>query len=277
MKDFLEIDFRVKPPEARDILLALLDNLGYDSFQETETGLKAYVLESDFDEEELKKLSLFSDSSYDISYEIDRLENKNWNEEWETNYEPINVDDKLYIRAPFHPQSGQYTLELVIIPKMSFGTGHHQTTRLMSRLLLANDLRGKRVLDMGTGTGILAILCEKLGASSVDALDNFDWAVENTEENCLLNNCRHIKAEHGDADAIKGREYDMVVANINRNVLLEDIKYYCQTLQSGGQLLLSGFFADDFALINQEVQRHRGKLVAQEEENRWLACQFVLN
>lgn len=276
MKDFLEIDFRLKPVETRDTLLALLDHLGYDSFQETDYGLKAYILESEFDEPELKSVPLFSNPEVEISYEVDRLENKNWNEEWETHYEPINVDDQLHIRAPFHPEASGFPMQLVIIPKMSFGTGHHQTTRLMARLLLKMDLKGKKVLDMGTGTGILAVLSEKLGASAVDAIDNFDWAVENTEENVGLNQCSAITALHGDAEILSGKSYDVVVANINRNVLLEDIKHYRATLETGGALLLSGFFEEDFPLIEAEVQKAGGRLIAQEKEDRWMACRFEI-
>lgn len=276
MKDFLEIDFRIKPAESRDILLALLDHLGYDSFQETDEGLRAYILESAFDESVLKSIPLFSNPQVEITYEIDRLENKNWNEEWETHYEAINVDDQLYIRAPFHPEATGFPMQLVVIPKMSFGTGHHQTSRLMARLLLKMDLKGKKVLDMGTGTGILAILSEKLGAAAVDAIDNFDWAVENTAENAGLNHCSRITALHGDAEILSGRNYDVVVANINRNVLLEDIKHYRSTLKSGGALLLSGFFEDDLPLIETEAQNAGGRLIATEKEDRWMACRFEI-
>ncbi len=277
MKEFLEIDFKVQPPEAVEMLIAMLDNEGYDSFQETDYGLKAYILEKDFSQQHLDELYLLNHPEYSISYTIDRLENKNWNEEWETNYSPIEVDDRLYIRAPFHPKASGYPLQLVIVPKMSFGTGHHQTTRLMARLLLNLDLKGKKVLDMGTGTGILAVLCEKLGAASVDAIDNFEWAAENTRENAALNGCTRINPEHGDALLLNGRSYDMVVANINRNVLLEDIKFYRKTLGKGGLLLLSGFFEDDLDLIQQEVAHKGGKLVSTEKEDRWMACQFLIN
>lgn len=277
MKEFLEIDFRVASSEAVEILIALLDDLRYDSFQETSTGLKAYIQDGEFDEEELNSLYLIKDAQFDISYKIERLENKNWNKEWESNYDPIKVNDQLYIRAPFHPEQPGYPLQLVIIPKMSFGTGHHQTTRLISRLLLNLDLKQKRVLDMGTGTGILAVLSEKMGSKSVDAIDIFEWAAENTRENADLNDCVHINAEHGDASILEGREYDVVVANINRNVLLEDIKYYRKTLGKGGILLLSGFFEEDFSLIEQEVLRHGGSFVTSEKEERWMACQFLIN
>ncbi len=276
MKDFLEINFTIEPEEGRDILLAWLDNMGYDSFQETEEGLKAYILEKDFDENALQEVPLFSNPQYTISYEKDKLENKNWNEEWETHYAPIVIEDRLHVRAPFHQARPDIPLEILITPKMSFGTGHHQTTRLMSRLLLDLELNGKKVLDMGTGTGILAILAEKLGAAEVTAIDNFEWAVENTAENAEKNNCLHISARLGDAEMLAGLHFDVVLANINRNVLLEDMKSYIDTLQSGDWLLLSGFFIEDFEVIEEKAKYLGASLKKKITEDRWMACQFQI-
>lgn len=277
MKNYLEIDFTLKPNgHGRDILLAMLDSMGYDSFQETPEGLKAYILEEDFDKDELESLFMFHSDEWDISYAVDRLENKNWNEEWETNYEPIEIDDQVYIRAPFHASKSDFPLEILITPKMSFGTGHHQTTRLMTRLMLPMDLKGKKLLDMGTGTGILAILAEKLGATAVDAIDNFEWAVENTAENAEANACKNITAIHGDAAALEGKHYDVVVANINRNVLLEDMKTYRNTLSEGGHLLISGFFEVDFDQLHEQATSLGGRLVNKVNEQRWAACHYVI-
>lgn len=275
MKPYLEIDFTLKPNgHGRDILLAMLDNMGYDSFQETPEGLKAYILEDDFNKEELESLFLFSSDEWDISYSVDKLENKNWNEEWETNYEPIRIDDQVHIRAPFHASQGDVPLEILITPKMSFGTGHHQTTRLMTKLMLQMDFSGKKVLDMGTGTGILAIVAEKRGATSIDAIDNFEWAVENTAENAQANDCEKITAIHGDAAALEGRSYDAVVANINRNVLLEDMKTYRSTLSEGGDLLISGFFEVDFKQLDEQATSMGARLVNKITEERWTACHY---
>lgn len=275
MKPYLVIEFTIEPPEAgRDILLALLDVEGYDSFEETPEGLKAYILEEDFNEESLKTLPIMSSESFKIEYQTDRLENKNWNEEWETHYEPIDIDSKIYIRAPFHESNVEYPIEIIIEPKMSFGTGHHQTTRLMSRLILTMDLNGKEVLDMGTGTGVLAILAEIQKAKSVIAIDNFEWAVENTAENAERNNCQRIETLHGDAESLAGRKFDVVLANINRNVLLEDMKTYIETLSVGGELVISGFFENDFDLLNDEVTHYGMELVNKTAENRWLACHY---
>lgn len=274
MKNFLEIDLRINPPEMREIMLALLDQMGYDSFAETDYGLKAYVEEAQFDRQALESLYIFRQPGVEIDYQVDRLENKNWNEEWETHYAPITVDDRLHIRAIFHASRPEFPLEILITPKMSFGTGHHQTTRLMARLMLAMDWQGQKTLDMGTGTGILAILAEKLGAGAVDAIDNFEWAVINTAENADLNDCHRIKAEAGDATLLPGRKYEVVLANINRNVLLEDMKSYNQTLVPGGQLLLSGFLAHDFDLINTRAESLGLSLQDRLEENNWQACRY---
>jgi ribosomal protein L11 methyltransferase len=275
LENFLELDFTITPAyEGRDILVALLDNMGYDSFQETPNGLKAYILEEDFNEEELKQLFLFSSDEFTLSYTKDKLENKNWNEEWETNYSPIFIDDKIHIRAPFHPAKPEFEIELLIVPKMSFGTGHHQTTRLVSRLMLDMDIKGKKLLDMGTGTGVLAILAEKRGAEPITAIDNFEWAVENTAENAEANDCKHITALHGDAALLPGMSFDVVLANINRNVLLEDMKIYIETLTPQGRLLISGFFENDFEMLHSEAVKHGMELVKKVTEDRWMACHF---
>ncbi len=275
MKEYLVVDFTIDPvDEGRDILLALLDNLGYDSFEETNYGLKAYIFERDFDAEALEQLFVFQSKAFELSYTTDKLENKNWNEEWETNYEPIMIDDAVYIRAPFHSARPEFPREILIVPKMSFGTGHHQTTRLMVKLMLKTELKGKKVLDMGTGTGILAILAEMMEAEKVVAIDNFDWAVENTAENAAANGCRKIEAVHGDATALAGREFDVVIANINRNVLLEDMQAYVDTLNPKGQLLISGFFEQDFELLNQEATKYGLRLVGKIQEDRWTACHY---
>lgn len=278
MKEYLEIDFTITPAEGgRDIMLALLDNLGYDSFEETPKGLKAYILEKDFNESELKELFIFQSDEYEVTYTTDKLENKNWNEEWETNYQPIFIDDQIHIRAPFHEAKPEYPIELLITPKMSFGTGHHQTTRLVSRLMLQMDLKDKKVLDMGTGTGVLAILAEKRGAREIEAIDNFEWAAENTAENAEANNCKNITALHGDATLLPGKSFEIVLANINRNVLMEDMKSYVDTLPSGGHLLISGFFEHDFEMLNDKATECGTTLVNKIKEDRWMACHYQKN
>lgn len=276
MKPYLVVKFTVEPVDpGRDILLAILGVEEYDSFEETPEGLNAFIIEEDFDEVRLKELAIMNSSDFKIEYQVDKLETKNWNEEWETNYEPIDLDGQVYIRAPFHSSKSEYPIEIIIEPKMSFGTGHHQTTRLMSRLILQMNLEDKKVLDMGTGTGVLAILAEIQKAKEILAIDNFEWAVENTIENAQKNNCEKIKALHGDAGALKDLSFDVVFANINRNVLLEDMKTYIDTLPVGGELVLSGFFEVDFNLLNDEAIHHKMELVNKTGEDRWLACHYL--
>ncbi len=276
MENFLEVDFTISPVETgRDILLALLADIGYDSFEETDEGLKAYILNDDFDESAVKALFVFESEEFTISYKTDKLAVKNWNEEWETNYEPIIIDDKIYVRAPFHEANPKYPLEVLITPKMSFGTGHHQTTRLVSQLMLPLPWEGKTVLDMGTGTGMLAILAEKLGAEKITAIDNFEWAVENTDENALANNCTRISTIHGDAKALKGLKFDFVLANINRNVLLHDMEVYLGTLATGGELIISGFFDRDEEKLVTEAAKWGAQLIGKTTEDKWMACHFI--
>tara|TARA_R110002050_G_scaffold34445_5_gene87004 strand:- start:749 stop:1585 length:837 start_codon:yes stop_codon:yes gene_type:complete len=275
MKDYLVVNLQVKPvDDGRDILIALLDSIGYDSFEETPQGLKAYILSEDFDESALKALPLFSNPDYSISYDTEKLATINWNEEWERHYEPVSLNKDLYIRAPFHEAQGDYRFEIVIEPKMSFGTGHHFTTRLMSAAMFNLNFQGKDVLDMGTGTGILAILAEKLEAKSILAIDNFDWAVENTAENAERNGCTKVEALHGDASALSGRDFNIILANINRNVLLEDMKVYVASMRSGADLLLSGFFDYDFNLIDEAAKAQGLSFVGKIEENRWQCCHY---
>lgn len=273
MNEYLVVEFTISPVEpGRDLLLASLGLLPYDSFEETRVGLKAYILENDYNPEELKELYVFTSGEFEITYETDRLENKNWNEEWETNYEPIAVDEELYIRAPFHEPKTGFKHEIVIMPKMSFGTGHHQTTRLMIRLMQKADFSKQQVLDMGTGTGILAIYAVYKNAEHVLAIDNFEWAVENTAENVERNNVsERIEALHGDAEVLPGRKFDTVLANINRNVLLEDMKTYANTLPKGGKLYLSGFFGEDHHLVDDEAKALNFELLDTATENQWMA------
>jgi ribosomal protein L11 methyltransferase len=275
MKDYLVIDFQIKPVEpGREILLALLDNIGYDSFEEHARGLKAYILEEDFKEDELKELPIFNGDSFQIDYQIEKLETINWNEEWERNYEPVVIDELLLIKAPFHQISGDFKHTIEIEPKMSFGTGHHHTTRLMSKAMFQMEFTGKKVLDMGTGTGILAILAEQLGAREIDAIDNFEWAVNNTAENAERNACTKIKAEWGDASLLSKRKYQTILANINRNVLLEDMPVYEECLEGGGSILFSGFFEHDFHLIDEKAKSLGLKFVSRIDEERWQCVHY---
>jgi ribosomal protein L11 methyltransferase len=275
MKEFLVVHLVLMPQEpAREILIALLNGEGYDSFEETEEGLRAYILIKDFKAEVLENLPYLQQEGITWSYTTEHLSAINWNEEWERNYQPVFVDNLLHIRAPFHPAKEGFKHEILIEPKMSFGTGHHQTTRLMATSMFRLNWQNEKVLDMGTGTGVLAILAEKMGAEKVLAVDNFDWAAENTKENAQRNNCTKVEAKLGDAMLLEGLKFTSILANINRNVLLEDMSVYAKTLSLGGKLIMSGFLIKDFDKINDLALRLGFELKDKLELQNWLCCYY---
>ena len=257
-----------------EVLIALLSELQFESFQEEEPHLYAYIEESAFDE----KLLLNQISSYSKIHLVHakEMEQINWNEEWEKNYQPLSVDDFCYIRAPFHDSVEGYTHELVIEPKMSFGTGHHATTRGMIRLLKQVEWKKGKVLDLGSGTGILAILASKMGAKSVIATDIEDWAYENMQENFQRNHCREIRALKGSLPLkeLDNEQFDLLLANINKNVLLEQIQQYTELLDLGAKLFLSGFYSRDLKDIEMHCKANQLFKVHETEESDWMAVAF---
>lgn len=254
--EYLVVDMTVEPRDPGvDMLVALLSEAGYESFEETPYGLKGYLPSTAFQAEVLAELPPVQNGTISLSYTTEALAQVNWNEEWERQYDPVEVDSWLRIRAPFHEPKPGFDHEIVIQPQMSFGTGHHHTTRLMARQMVALDFSDARVLDMGTGTGVLAILAEQLGAAEVDAVDNFDWAVDNTRENAQRNACPRINAQLGDAHWLEGQSpYHILLANINRNVLLADMGRYLKVLQPGGYLVTSGYLKQDEAKIKAAAE-----------------------
>lgn len=247
MQSYLEFNFTVNPPQPwSEILMAELIHIGFDSFTEESNGILAYIPKSDFDEQQLQALYLFNQEGLALVYTYQEMPNINWNEEWEKNFSPINVEDKVYIRAEFHePQS--YDYEIVIQPKMSFGTGHHATTYLMIQQMLNMNFEGKKVLDMGCGTSVLALFAKMKGAKEVLAIDIDPWSVENSKENADRNQLE-IEVKEGTADLLGHETFDIILANINRNILISDIPTYVSVLEKGGSLLLSGlcfFDVDD--------------------------------
>jgi ribosomal protein L11 methyltransferase len=229
-----------------EILTAELAEIGFDAFEETESGIKAYGPENKINEEEIISETILG-GEHDFQFELNKeiIAFQNWNANWEADFKPVFVEDKLAIFAPFHDKTSFDGLVIEIQPQMSFGTGHHQTTWLMSQAILAENLEEKTVLDMGTGTGVLAILAEKLGASAILAIDIEDWSVENTIENAQRNNCSKIKSLHGDVDLISGQSFDFILANINKNVLKKHMISYVDALNANGKLFISGFFDSD--------------------------------
>jgi len=272
---FLEYRFSINPLQpATDILIAELSELGFDSFVETVDGLLAYVKKENWNPIALSNVQILSDENFKIGFQVSEIEQENWNERWEKNFKPINVDNQCVIRAPFH-DIPEVTFDIVITPKMSFGTGHHETTHMMLQLVLALDFTGKTVLDMGCGTGVLAILAAMKGASSVDAIDIDNWSYLNAQENVAGNNCEHINVFEGDVSLLTNQNYDIIMANINRNILLADISIYVDHLKKGGILLLSGFYKEDIPLISNECKANGLSFQENLEKNNWVASKYV--
>lgn len=274
--NYIELSIEVTPlVPGRDILIAELAEIGFESFVEFELGVNAYIQENLFNEDEMKQLFSFNSSEFKVSYHQKRIEDQNWNEVWEKNFEPINVNQQCYIRAPFHEKKSNIEYDIVIEPKMSFGTGHHETTYLMIEELLKMEVKSKKILDMGCGTGVLAILTEKLGASEIVAIDIDEWAYENTVENIKTNYCSKIKTLLGGADCIAPHKFDIVIANINRNILIKDMGKYADSLCSNGHLLLSGFFDSDTEILINHAEKLQLKLKSKSIKNEWTLLHLI--
>jgi ribosomal protein L11 methyltransferase len=267
----------VEPKElGSEILVAELGEKPFESFVETDLGVIAYIKKEDWQEDILEDVFVLKSPEFTIKYHVEEIEPVNWNEEWEQNFSPIEVDDRCYIRAPFH-EPKNVPFEIVIEPKMSFGTGHHETTFLMIQQLLDTNLEGKSTLDMGCGTAILAILAAKKGANPVDAVDIDPWCYENSLENVSKNDCAHIKVFQGDASWLTNQKYDVIIANINRNILLEDIPTYVTCLNDKGLLFLSGFYSEDISYISKCCENQGLQPVKTTEKNNWIAMQWIKN
>ena len=238
---YIEYNFTFSPKEPiSEILIAELGNVGFESFVETENGVTAYIQKTDWNAEILADVFVLNSDEFSIEYNLNEVPQTNWNAEWEKNFEPIQVDDLVSIRAPFH-ENPNLKYDIVIEPKMSFGTGHHETTHMMVQHLLQLDLENKKVLDMGCGTGILAIFAEMKGAKPLDAIDIDNWCYENSVENVTRNNCENISVYEGDATLLVDKKYDVIIANINRNILLMDMKVYTNCLQERWYLIVKWF------------------------------------
>jgi len=274
--NYIELTAIISPLEVgRDILTAELAEIGFESFVETENGLQAYVQENDFNDAAIKGLNIINQAGFTIDYTTKTIIDKNWNEVWESNFDPINVDNQCYIRAPFHNQKKEIPFDIVIEPKMSFGTGHHETTFLMTQRLLNLDLAEKDVLDMGCGTGVLAILAKLKKANKVVAVDNDEWAYQNTVENVKTNNQPTIDVRMGGSETIVGDSYDVIIANINRNILLQNMEAYAKTLKNGGTILFSGFFSLDVPILLEEAKKHNLNLSYQTDKNDWTLLHLI--
>lgn len=268
MKDYVEISF--SPGTAtNEMLLAALAGAGFEGFEEREDCLHAFILEEEFDETLARRIA----DSFQEDFTLRIIQPINWNEAWEAGFEPVLVGEFAAIRAHFHPEVPGVRHEIIITPKMSFGTGHHATTYLMIDAISGIDFNGKAALDFGTGTGILAILAEKCGASRVVAIDNDEWSISNARENIATNGCNRIELLMGDTARVHGT-FDIILANINRNVILDNLDVLVSQLASGGTLLLSGLLVEDEHAIDQACRALYLKLVERSERSNWLCLRY---
>ena len=278
---YFEVTFTAQPCNeiVTDVLSALAGEIGFESFVECEGGVQAYIQQSLFDENALKEmLANFPVPDTKITYTITEPEDKDWNEEWEKNFfQPIVIDNRCVIHSTFHHDYPHAEYDIVINPQMAFGTGHHETTSSILGELLDADLKGKSVLDMGCGTSILAILARMRGADPVTAIDIDDWCVNNSRDNIALNHISNITVELGDASLLKGRKpFDIIIANINRNILLNDMATYATCMHKGSELYMSGFYVEDIPAIREKAESLGMTFVHHREKNRWVAVKFVM-
>jgi ribosomal protein L11 methyltransferase len=273
--DFVEL--RVQAPrELADILVAELAEVGYDTFEDNDEGFCAYIGEGDFNLDNVAEIIARYEGIGEIEYDHRVITRQNWNAEWEKNFQPLIIADRVSVRAPFHPKPEPIEYDIVIMPRMSFGTGHHETTALMIENQLAIDHQGKRVLDMGCGTGILAIMAAQLSAREVLAVDVEPWTVENAADNAAENNCTNIECRLGGVEVLSGEApFDIILANINRNVLLEDMHAYAALLPAGRPILFSGFYQEDLAKIDAEAQKHGLVFQSHRTKNNWVSAIFI--
>ena len=272
---YTEIDFKISPLQpASEILIAELGELGFESFVEEEDGLKAYIQGEDFDTNILQELFVMQNPEFNITYQIHGIENENWNAKWESDYESVLIDNRCYIRAPFHKTNPDIEFEIEIEPKMSFGTAHHDTTSQMISLLLNENVEGKDVLDMGCGTAVLAILAKMKKADNVHAIDNDEWAYNNSVENIGRNNFPEIIVQQGDAALLKDKNFDVILANINKNILLADMETYSKSLNSKGVIMFSGFYINDLEDIKSKAEKNALVYIKHIDNNNWVAAKF---
>ena len=269
MPDYIQITFSDLQPEQKDILIAQLSDAGFEGFEETEDVLKAFIKSKEFDKLLLEEITF----KYQLKYRESAIKNTNWNQVWETNFQPIVIDDFVSIRADFHEPIKNVDFEIIITPKMSFGTGHHATTHMMIEQMREIDFKEKLVFDFGTGTGILAILAEKLGAREVMTVDNDDWSIENAEENFIRNNSSKIKIQKISTASLK-MNFDIILANINKNVIRDNFPALVNQLKKPGLLLLSGLLEEDFEEINSIASDFNLKMKKKLIRNNWVCIKF---
>lgn len=274
--NYIELSISVEPKDlGTDLLIAQLSDLGFESFVDSDTGFSAFIQEEHYAEDQVNKLFLEYSELLQISKSSKVIPQQNWNKEWESSFQPIEVDGKCYIRAPFHEAKQGFIYDIIIEPKMSFGTGHHHTTQLMIQKLMKLDVKNKSLLDMGCGTGVLAILAAMVGANPITAIDIDDWSYENTIENLQKNNINKTFVHKGNAQLIVGKIFYTILANINKNVLLADMPIYVESLESGGNLVLSGFFETDASELKTKAADLGLKFEEMVVNDQWTMIHFI--
>ncbi|HSH18910.1 MAG TPA: 50S ribosomal protein L11 methyltransferase [Draconibacterium sp.] len=275
--DYFKINIEIIPFEEwmRDVLAAQLGKIGFDSFLETDTGIEAFIPTADFNETDLKfVLSSFQDD-FKFNTEKELIKSQNWNEEWEKNYfKPLLINNECLIRAPFHTDYPKAKYQIIIEPNMAFGTGNHETTSMMVETILENEMKNKLVLDMGCGTGILGILASMRGAGKVTAIDIDEWSFKGAGENALLNNIGNMMVKQGDANLLGNEKFDIILANIHKNVLINDMPSYASVLLPGGLLVMSGFYTEDISDIKSKAEKLGLKGKGLKTKNNWVAYAF---
>jgi ribosomal protein L11 methyltransferase len=277
--DYVTLNLVIEPPDpiVGEIMAAFLAEIGFDSFEEVPGGLNACIQATSFDEDKTRKLIESIPIPGTLSLSINRIPAKNWNEEWEKSFQPVIISDRCMIRASFHEPIPEIPYTIVIDPKMAFGTGHHETTSMMVSAMLDLSFTGKAVLDMGTGTGVLAILASMLGAARVIGVDIDEWSCTNAAENILLNKSNGIQILRGDLDVVPEETYDVILANINRNILLDHLSGYYNKLKSGGVILLSGFLSADVEILVAKASQLGLTCIKKYNRNTWNALLFMKN
>lgn len=273
--DYQKVTFQIQPniEEFREVLSAQLAEIGFESFVDQEIFLEAYIPVNVFNVENIEKLN--QDNLFNFKFEHELIPDQNWNERWEKNYfEPLLIDNKCLVRAPFHTNYPKAEYEIVIEPKMAFGTGNHETTMLMVQHILETNLTNKSVLDMGCGTGILSMLAAMRNAKDVTAIDIDSWAYESTTENCHINNCKNVTAVLGDASKLSDQNFDIIFANIHKNILIEDMEKYVSVLKPGGNLIMSGFYSNDLTDITNKAISLKLSHLKTKEINKWTASSY---
>ena len=273
---YLNIHLQIPNEAFIPIMIAELTDIGFDSFQELEGKIEAYILEENFEEQTLKKLLKTYENQVDCTIEkVEKLEDQNWNALWESNFSPVEVGDQLIVRALFHEIEKTYPYTITIQPKMSFGTGHHETTWLMLATMLEMNLTNQQLFDFGSGTAILSIAAEKMGAASVFAVDIDEWAYENAKENLKLNDCQQIEVQQGGIELVRGKEFDCILANINKNVILQSLQLLNVCLKEGGQILFSGLLFSDKEEVLSKIETNLWQVKEVKQKGDWMMIRVL--